>query len=185
MNAELKKDLDQRMHKTAEALRVELSRIRTGKASPELLDGIKIDYYGTSTPLNQLANVSTPEMRLLTVQPFDKSVIKDIEKAILSSDLGLTPANDGLLIRIPIPPLNEERRKELVKLIKKFGEDAKIAMRNIRRDGNEQLKKSQKSGDITEDELHKGQNEIQKLTDEMIETVDKLVHIKEQEILEV
>ena len=185
MNAELKKDLDGRMHKTAETLRIELSRIRTGKASPELLEGIKIDYYGTSTPLNQLASVSTPEMRLLTVQPFDKSVIKDIEKAILASDLGLTPMNDGLLIRIPIPMLNEERRKELVKLVKKFGEESKIAIRNIRRDGNDHLKKSQKNGEITEDEMHSGQDETQKLTDAMIETIDKLVHIKEQEILEV
>jgi len=143
MNAEMKKDLDTRMHKTLESLRSELARIRTGKATTALLDGIKVEYYGNPTPLNQLASLSTPDMRLITVQPFDKTVVKDIEKAILTSDLGLVPNNDGTIIRIPIPSLNEERRLELVKLVKKFGEESKIAIRNIRREGNDLLKKKQ------------------------------------------
>ena len=173
-----------RMDKSIKALKNELKRIRTGRASQALLDGIKVDYYGTMTPINQMASVSVPESRLITIQPWDISVIGNIEKAILKSDLGLTPSNDGKIIRITIPPLTEERRKELVKVVSKTAEDYKVAIRNIRRDSNEQLKEFKKSGDISEDEAFKAQEQVQKITDEYIKLIDDAYQEKEKEILE-
>jgi ribosome recycling factor len=173
-----------RMGKTITALENELKRIRTGRASASLLDGIKLDYYGTPTPLNQTATVAVPESRLITIQPWDATIIKDIEKAILKSDLGLTPSNDGKLIRIAIPPLSEERRKELVKQVNKSCEEHKVAVRNIRRDANELIKQFKKDGDISEDDAFKAQDKVQTITDEFIEKIDGVYKEKEKEILE-
>jgi len=172
------------MGKTVEALNRELQRIRTGRASLSVLDGIKVDYYGTPTPLNQMATLAVPESRQITIQPWDASVIKDIEKAILKSDLGLTPSNDGKILRISIPPLTEERRKELVKVIHKICEDHKVTVRNIRRDSNELLKSLKKDGDISEDEAFRSQDQVQKITDEHIKRIDECYSEKEKEILE-
>jgi len=174
----------EKMDESKEGFTKELQKVRTGRASLSLLDGIRVDYYGTRTPLNQMSTLSVPESRLITIQPWDASVIGDIEKAILKSDLGLTPANDGKIIRLSIPPLTEERRKELVKKVNKMGEERKISIRNIRRESNEMLKSMKKDGDITEDELFKGQDEIQKITDKFIEQVDGICKKKEEEILE-
>lgn len=176
---------EDRMKKAVQNLTKELSTLRAGRANPSLLEKIQIDYYGAPTPLNQLASISVPEARLLVVQPYDKSVIDEIEKAILKSDLGLTPSNDGDVIRISIPPLTEERRAELVKLVKKYAEENKVAVRNIRRDVNDDLKKSEKNGEITEDELRRLTDEVQKLTDKYIAQIDKIVDEKEKEIMEV
>ena len=173
-----------RMGKTIVALKNELKRVRTGRASLSLLDGIRVDYYGTLTPLDQMATLSVPESRLITIQPWDVSVIKEIEKAILKSDLGLTPSSDGKIIRISIPPLTEERRKELVKVVHKMCEDHKIALRNIRRDSNELIKGFKKEGDISEDESFKGQDQVQEITDDHIKQVDAVYKEKEKEILE-
>ncbi|MDY6792317.1 MAG: ribosome recycling factor [Thermodesulfobacteriota bacterium] len=172
------------MGKSVNALKNEFNKVRTGRASLTILDGIRVDYYGTLTPLNQMATLSVPESRLITIQPWDASVIKEIEKAILKSDLGLTPSNDGKIIRISIPPLTEERRKELVKIINKISEDHKIAVRNIRRDSNELLKGLKKDGDISEDDAFKAQDQIQKITDEHIQLIDDVNKEKEKEILE-
>ena len=172
------------MSKSIEALKRELKRVRTGRASLSILDGIKVDYYGTLTPLNQMATLAVPESRLITIQPWDVSVIKDIEKAILKSDLGLTPANVGKILRISIPPLTEERRKELVKLVHKMCEDHKVSVRNARRDSNELLKSLKKDGDISEDEAFKAQDEVQKITDEHVKLIDECYTNKEKEILE-
>jgi ribosome recycling factor len=174
----------ERMGKTIAALENELKRIRTGRASASILDGIKIDYYGAPTPLNQAATIAVPESRLITIQPWDVTIIKDIEKAILKSDIGLTPSNDGKLIRIAVPPLSEERRKELVKLVHKSCEEHKVAVRNIRRDANELIKGFKKDGDISEDDAFKAQDRIQKVTDEYIAKVDEVYKAKEKEILE-
>lgn len=173
-----------RMAKTITALQNELKRIRTGRASTSLLDGIKLNYYGTLTPLSQTATVAVPESRLLTIQPWDATIIKDIEKAILKSDLGLTPSNDGKLIRIAIPPLSEERRKELVKIVHKSCEEHKVAVRNIRRDANELIKGFKKDGDVSEDDAFKAQDQVQKITDEFIVNIDGVYKEKEKEILE-
>jgi ribosome recycling factor len=173
-----------RMGKSIAALKAELKRIRTGRASVSLLDGIRVDYYGTLTPLNQMASLSVPESRLIIIQPWDVSAIKEIEKAILKSDLALTPSNDGKLIRISIPPLTEDRRKQLVRLLQKTCEDYKIAVRNIRRDSNELLKGFKKDGDISEDEGFKAQDKIQTITDEHIKLIDAVFKDKEKEILE-
>ncbi len=173
-----------RMGKTITALENELKRIRTGRASASLMDGIKLDYYGTLTPLNQMSTVAVPESRLITIQPWDASMIKEIEKAILKSDLGLTPSNDGKLIRIAIPPLSEERRKELVKLVNKSCEEHKVAIRNIRRDSNELIKGFKKDGDVSEDDAFKAQDQIKKITDEFVKKVDEVYKAKEKEILE-
>ncbi|HDI60169.1 MAG TPA: ribosome recycling factor [Desulfobacteraceae bacterium] len=181
---ELHQDTQARMDKTLAALKHELNRVRTGRASLSLLDGIRVDYYGTPTPLNQMASLSIPESRLIVIQPWDTSAIKDIEKALLKSDLGLTPSSDGKVVRIAIPPLTEERRKQLVKIVYKIGEDHKVAVRNIRRDGNEMLKTLKKDGDIGEDEAFKAQEEIQKITDTFIGRIDDTVKAKEKEILE-
>lgn len=159
--------------------------VRTGRANPALLDRIVVNYYGTPTPLNQMASVTVPEPRMLVITPWDKSAMKDIEKAILTSDLGLVPNNDGSVIRLAIPPLTEERRKELVRLVRKDAEDHRVAVRNIRRDLNEAAKKLEKDGDISEDELRRAQEKIQKLTDRFIEQIDELLKAKEKEIMEV
>jgi ribosome recycling factor len=174
----------ERMAKTIDDLENELKRVRTGRASLSLLDGIRVDYYGTQTPLNQMASLSVPESRLIVIQPWDVSAIKEIEKAILKSDLGLTPSSDGKLIRISIPPLTEERRKELVKVVSKMCEEHKIAARNIRRDANELIKGFKKDGDVAEDDAFKAQDSIQKITDEFITEIDDIYKAKEKEILE-
>ena len=172
------------MSKSIESLKRELKRVRTGRASLSILDGIRVDYYGTLTPLNQMATLAVPESRLITIQPWDVSVIQDVEKAILKSDLGLTPANDGKILRISIPPLTEERRKELVKMVHKMCEEHKVSVRNARRDSNELLKSLKKDGDISEDEAFKAQDEVQKITDEHIQLIDECYKEKEKEILE-
>jgi len=168
-----------------EHLKKELTGLRGGRASLSILDHIKVDYYGTPTPLKQVSNLAMPDGRMITIQPWDTSLIKEIEKAIVTSDLGITPSNDGKLIRLPIPPLSEERRKDLVKVSKKYGEDTKIHIRGIRREGNEELKKLQKNSIITEDDLRRGENEIQKVTDADTKKVDELLKKKEEEILEI
>lgn len=175
----------EKMSKAVQAYSRELASIRAGRANASLLDRINIDYYGVPTPINQLAGVSVPEARLLVIQPYDKSVLGEIEKAILKSDLGLTPSNDGSLIRLTIPQLTEERRKELVKLVRKESEEAKIAIRNIRRDSNDDLKKLEKNGEISEDDLRGYGDDVQKLTDEYISKIDALTKEKEKEVLEV
>jgi ribosome recycling factor len=177
------KDAEARMKKSLEHLQHELAGIRTGRATPSLLDTVKVDYYGSPMPINQVATVSAPEPRLLVIQPWEKRMIPEIEKAIMNSDLGLNPANDGNLIRVPIPELSEERRQNLVKLVKKFCEDARIAIRNVRRDANEHVKKLEKEHEISEDQSHDALNDIQKLTDKYIAEVDKLLEHKEKEIL--
>jgi ribosome recycling factor len=185
MVKDILKNAEDRMKKSVEVLRDELAKIRTGKATTALLDGIKVDYYGSMTPLKQLANVSTSDIHTITVQPYDKGVAQAIEKAILNANLGLNPTNDGSLIRVPIPPLNEERRREMVKLVKKFAEDARIAVRNVRRDAIEHLKKAEKEEHFSEDERKRGEQESQKLTDRYIKEIDALVALKEKEIMEV
>lgn len=175
----------EKMTKAIQAYTRELATIRAGRASASLLDRITVDYYGAPTPVNQLAGITTPEARLLVIQPYDKSILGDIEKAILKSDLGLNPTNDGTVIRIAIPQLTEERRKELAKVVKKESEEAKVAVRNIRRDGNDDFKKLEKNGEITEDELRGYADDIQKLTDEQIAKIDKITKEKEKEIMEV
>ena len=179
------KESEERMHKATEVVRQELVKIRTGKATTALLDGIKVDYYGTMTPLNHAGNVSVIDIHTLTVQPFDKGMLDHIQKAIQSANIGLNPMKEGDLIRIPIPSLNEERRRELVKLTKKFGEDGKIAIRNIRRDTIEHLKKSEKAEHFSEDERKRGEQETQKMTDKFTKDVDNLLAQKEKEIMEV
>lgn len=185
MLSDIQQDATQRMEKAIQALRRDLGTLRAGRATPSLLDKITIEYYGSEMPLNQVANISTPEPRLLVVQPWDKSILGDIERAILKSDLGLTPNNDGNLIRINIPSLTEERRAELVKVVKKTGEETKVAIRNIRRDANDEIKKLEKKGDLSEDDARRGQDEIQKLTDRFIQETDQHVETKEKEIMEV
>ncbi|MCM3569070.1 ribosome recycling factor [Neobacillus mesonae] len=175
----------ERMTKAIQAYTRELASIRAGRANASLLDRITVDYYGASTPVNQLAGISTPEARLLVIQPYDKSILGEIEKAILKSDLGLNPTSDGSVIRLAIPQLTEERRKELVKLVKKESEEAKIAIRNIRRDANDELKKLEKNGEITEDALRGYSDDIQKLTDDQINKIDQITKDKEKEIMEV
>ncbi|GED62274.1 ribosome recycling factor [Lysinibacillus sp. FSL M8-0216] len=174
-----------KMNKTIAAFTRELSSIRAGRANASLLDRIMVDYYGAPTPINQLAGVSVPEARLLVITPYDKTILGEIEKAIMRSDIGITPTNDGSIIRLMIPALTEERRKDLVKQVKKEAEDAKIAVRNVRRDANDDLKKLEKAGEITEDDLRGYGDDIQKLTDEFIVKVDQVTKDKEKEILEV
>lgn len=182
---EIERDAEERMQKAVESTRSELTKIRTGKASPALLDTIKVGYYGSTVPLKQVASVNTPEPRLLTVQPWEKNLIGEIEKAILKSELGLNPSNDGAIIRIPIPQLTEERRKDLVKLCHKFGEEGRVAIRNIRRDANERLKKSEKDHDISEDQFHTAVGEVQKMTDKYILQIDEVLKRKEEDVMEV
>ncbi|WP_350344985.1 ribosome recycling factor [Proteinivorax tanatarense] len=178
-------DVKTRMKKAIESLQTDMNSVRAGRATPSLLDRIMVEYYGAQTPLNQLANISAPEPRLLVVQPWDKSVIPEVEKAILKSDLGLTPNNDGTVIRLAIPALTQERRNELVRYVKQKGEEGKVAIRNIRRDGNDTVKSLEKNNEISEDESRKAQEEIQKITDEFIKEADIVIENKEQEILEV
>ena len=185
MMKDILKDASERMDKSVENLRQELSKIRTGKATTALLDGIKVEYYGTMTPLSQMANVSVLDPHTLSIQPWDKSALNSVEKAIMTADLGLNPANDGNVIRVPIPPLNEERRKELVKLIKRFGEEAKIALRNIRRDANDSLKKAEKEDHVSEDDRIKSEKDVQEMTDKHVERIDEMIGHKEEEIMEV
>lgn len=173
-----------RMEKSIASLKTDLQRVRTGRASTSLLDGIKVDYYGTPTPVSQMSTIAIPESRLITIQPWDVSVIKALEKAILKSDLGLTPTSDGKLIRIAIPPLSEQRRKELVKVVHKTSEEYKVAVRNIRRDANELIKGFKKDGDISEDDAFKAQDQVQKITDEYIQRIDEIYKAKEKEVLE-
>jgi ribosome recycling factor len=178
-------ETEDKMKKAIEFTRQELSKLRTGKASLALLDDIRIDYYGQKLPIAQTASVSTPDAHLITVQPWDKSIIHEIEKAILAANVGMTPANDGTVIRLPVPPLTEERRKELVKVAKKFAEDGRITIRNIRRDSNEHLKKAEKDEHVSEDERKRGEAEVQKLTDKYIKQLDDVLSGKEKEIMEV
>ncbi|NOZ24973.1 MAG: ribosome recycling factor [Nitrospirae bacterium] len=185
MDKELKKKAKEKMEKAIEALKKDLASIRTGRASIALLDNITVDYYGTQTPLNQVATLSVPEPRMIAIQPWEQSMVPVIEKAILQSDLGLNPSNDGKVIRIAIPPLTEERRKQLVKVVRKRAEEARVAIRNIRRETNEELKKLEKDKHISEDDIKRGLEEVQKLTDGFIKTVDEVLQHKEKEIMEV
>lgn len=178
------KSTEESMKKSLESLGHELAGIRTGKANPLLLDSIKVNYFGSMVPLKQVANIAAPDARLLTLQPWDKKIIGDIEKAILASELGLNPQNDGTLIRLPIPTLTEERRRDLVKVIKRFGEDTKVSIRNHRREANDRLRKLEKNHEISEDNMHTKQEEIQKLTNDYISKVDKAISEKEKEIME-
>jgi ribosome recycling factor len=175
----------QSMDGAIDALKRELTRVRTGRASVSLLDEVRVDYYGTPTPLNQVGTLAVPEARMITVQPWEKNLLPEIEKAIFKSDLGLTPSSDGELIRIAIPALTEERRKEMVKLVKGKSEDAKISIRGARRDGNDALKKLEKEKEITEDDLKRSEKEMQDLTDKYVKKCDEIVAEKEQELMEV
>lgn len=175
---------EERMEKTISSLKDSFNAIRTGRASQALFDKVRVDYYGTKSPLNQVATISIPEARTVMIQPFDKSLITEIEKAILTSDLGLNPSNDGKVIRIQIPALTQERRKDLVKQAKQIAENSRTSIRNIRRDGNDDLKKKQKAGEITEDELKTEEDKLQKLTDKYISEINKIYDTKEKEIME-
>jgi len=179
------REFREKMTKTLGALQSDLNKIRTGRASLAIFDGVRVDYYGSATPINQLATMAVPESRLVTIKPWDTNMIGEIEKAILKSDLGVTPINDGKIIRITIPKLTEERRKELVKLVRKKGEEGKIAMRNIRREANDWYRSLEKEKAISEDELHKGLDEVQKLTMDFIQKIDDILEQKEKEILEI
>ncbi len=179
------KDATGKMTRSIEAFRKELGKVRTGRASFSLVEGIKVDYYGTPTPLQQVGTLSVPESRLITITPWDVKMIGPIEKAIQASGLGLNPASDGKMVRIPIPPLTEERRKELVKLVKKMAEEARVAVRNIRREGIEKLKEKEKKKEISEDDLKRGQERVQKETDGCIRKIDDILKAKEQEIMEI
>jgi ribosome recycling factor len=183
MADELYSTVNSKMDKAVQSFQKELNRLRTGRASPALLDGIRAEYYGTPTPLQQIASITIPESRLIVIQPWDKTMLEPIEKAIQKANLGISPANDGNVIRISIPPLTEERRKEMVKVVKKMGEECKIALRNIRREANEALKKQEKDKAISEDDYHRSIEEVQKLTDEHIKRVDAIVEEKQKEIL--
>ncbi len=183
--AAIKQKLASQMEQAVEHLKRDLAGLRTGRASVALLDGVRVDYYGTMTPLRQIASVSTPEARLITIQPWEPQLIKEIEKALANSGLGVTPSNDGKIIRVPLPPLTEERRKELTKICKKHGEETKVQIRGFRRDANEELKKLQKDAKLTEDELRKSEQETQKLTEQFGHKIDDVIKKKEQEIMEV
>ncbi|MCD6124457.1 ribosome recycling factor [bacterium] len=182
---EILKNTESRMEKTIDVVSNQLARLRTGKASPALIEGIKVDYYGTPTPLNQIASISTPEPRLIVIHPWDKSALSAIEKAILASDIGLTPQSDGNVVRIPIPPLTEERRRELVKVARKIVEEGKVALRNIRREVVEQIKKMQKDGELPEDDAYRLQDKVQELIDKFYDKLEELLKIKEEEIMTV
>lgn len=182
---QLKNELAEQMEKTIGSLKKQMTKVRTGRANTNILDGVTVSYYGTPTPLKQLGQVSTPEARLLQIQPYDKTVISDIEKAILAANLGVTPSNDGNFVRIPFPALTEEKRKEYVKGVKKSGEDTKVALRNLRRDYNEKIKKEEKSKAISEDDSKKYQEEVQKVLDQHTKTVDEIISSKEKELLTV
>jgi ribosome recycling factor len=178
-------ELKSKSEKSLEALRKEMGRVRTGRASLAILDGVRVNYYGAPTPLAQVASLSVPDARTIMIQPWDSKVLGEIEKAIQKSDLGLTPLNDGKVVRINIPPLTEERRKELVKVIKRMEEECKVALRNLRRDANEQLKTAKKDKQISEDDQFKSQDEVQKLIDKLIQKAEEIVKAKEKEVLEI
>ena len=182
---DIMKSQEEKMKKTLEGLKKDYGSLRAGRAAPSLLDKVMVDYYGTPTPVNQMASVTVPEARMIMIKPYDKSSLKEIEKAIQKSDLGLTPNSDGTTIRLAIPQLTQERRKELVKVVSKKAEDAKVAMRNIRRDGNEAIKKAEKNKEITEDDRKEGQDKIQKLLDKYIKLIDSTKTSKEKEVMEV
>jgi ribosome recycling factor len=181
----IKADANDKMVKTIDSLKNSYLKIRTGRATPDMLDGITVDYYGTPTAINGVANISIPEARMVVIQPWEKSIISEIEKAIQTSNLGLTPQNDGNVIRLNIPALTEERRKELAKESKSVGEDAKVSLRNIRRDANDALKKAEKTKEIAEDQMKDGLDEIQKVTDKHVKAIDDLISVKEKEIMTV
>ncbi|WP_312353529.1 ribosome recycling factor [Aminipila sp.] len=185
MSMNVQEILEQKMSKTISVLKEELNTVRAGRANPALLDKVTVDYYGSPTPLKNLANISAPEPRTLLISPFDPKSISDIEKAINAANLGMNPSNDGKIIRMGVPQLTEERRKELSKSVKKYGEDAKIAVRNERRDANDELKKQEKAGEITEDDLKKQLDQIQKKIDKAVKDIDDIIAAKEKEILEV
>ena len=185
MIKEIAQDSEDRMKKAIEHLTKELASLRAGRANPGMLDKIMVDYYGEPTPLNQLANITVPEARLLVIQPWDKHSIADIEKAIMKSDLGINPSNDGNVIRLAIPQLTEERRKDLVKLVKKRGEEAKVAVRNIRREANDMIKQAEKEKLVSEDEGKKGNEDIQKITDKGVKDIDAILYAKEKDVMEV
>ncbi|MBI3544144.1 MAG: ribosome recycling factor [Deltaproteobacteria bacterium] len=185
MSKQVLDSLNEKMSKTLANFKGELTKVRTGRATPALLDGVRVDYYGSEMPLNQVASVSAPEPRQLLIQPWEQSMLQVIEKAILTADLGLNPQNDGKLIRVPLPMLTEERRKDLVKQIKKMGEECKIALRNERRDANEEIKKAEKDKELTQDDAKKSAEQVQKKTDDFVADVDKLLAAKEKEIMSV
>lgn len=185
MIKEIEKTAEEKMVKTISILKKELTSLKAGRANPAMLDRITVEYYGTETPITQLANIAAPEPRVMTIQPWDSKSLSLIEKAILKSDLGINPSNDGKIIRLVVPQLTEETRKDLVKKVKKYGEESKVAVRNTRRDSNDALKKLKKDGKITEDELKKAEEEMQKSTDKAIKDIDKILEAKEKEILEV
>lgn len=185
MSSDVLNEAKDGMNKAVESLRKELTKVRTGRASVSLLDDIRVDYYGTPTPLNQVGTVAVPEPRLITIQPWEKNLIPEIEKAIMKSDLGLNPASDGQIVRLAIPALTEERRKEMAKLAKSIGENAKISVRNTRRDANDLLKQMEKDKEISEDELKRGEKDVQELTDDFVRKIDEIVAAKEKEIMEI
>lgn len=184
MKDEVLQTMKSKMEKAIQAYQKELNRLRTGRATPALLDGIRVDSYGTPTPIQHAASVTIPESRLIIIQPWDKTLIEPIEKAIQKANLGLSPTNDGKVIRIAIPPLTEERRKELVKIVRKMAEECKITVRNIRREGNESLKKLEREKKLSEDDLHRASEEVQKVTDAHIEQIDRILEAKQKEIME-
>ncbi len=182
---EVMADAKSAMDKAVKALKKDMTKVRTGRASTALLDDVRVDYYGVPTPLSQVATLSAPEPRLMTVQPWEKNLIPEIEKALFKADLGLTPSSDGQLIRLPVPALTEERRREMVKIIKRMSEDAKVSVRNARREANETLKMLEKEKEITEDDLKRSEKDVQQLTDQFVGTIDSVVQNKEQEVMEV
>lgn len=185
MSMEEYKNIEEKMKKTINVLRNELNTVRAGRANSSILDRIMVDYYGAPTPINQLGAISIPEPRVIMIQPWDAQILKEIEKEIQKSDIGINPNNDGKVIRLIFPPLTEERRKELTKVAKKYGEDSKVAIRSIRRDGIEKMKSMKKNSEITEDDLKNAEKDIQNFTDKYIAEIDKIVELKEKEILEV
>ncbi len=178
-------DLERKMKNAIEVLKKEFQKVRTGRANPAILDNVMVDYYGTPTPINQVGNLSVPDPQMITISPWEKKMLSEIEKAVQKADLGLTPQNDGNIIRLPIPPLTEERRKEMVKQIKKIGENAKIPIRNVRREGNDLLKKMEKDKEISQDEQKQQMDKVQELTDKYVKSVDELMVEKEKELMEV
>ncbi len=185
MSEKVLKELEDKAKKSTEDLKLKLVKVRSGRASASLLDDVKAEYYGTLTPLKQMANITVPEARLIIIQPYDPSTLKDMEKAIFSADLGLTPQNDGKVIRIPVPELTEERRQEMVRVVKKITEEHRVAVRNARKEANEKLKRLKKDKAITEDEFHRGQDKVQEKVDAAIKDMDKIASVKEEEILTV
>lgn len=182
---EIIKELERKMKTSIEVLKQDFQKVRTGRANPAILDNVTVEYYGTMTPINQVGNISVPDPQMITISPWEKKMLKEIEKAIQKADLGLTPQNDGNIVRIPIPPLTEERRKEMVKQIRKMGENAKIPIRNVRREGNDQLKKAEKDKEISQDDLKQQMERVQELTDKYTDQVDELMDEKEKELMAV